>query len=160
MAAVSNGMPRPWVYFEDFAVGETHRYGGIAVSEEDIIRFASEFDPQYFHTDPVAAVDSAFGGLAASGWHTTSLLMRMIVDEYMNSAAALASPGSDEIRWLRPLRPGDTLYAITEIVAAIPSRSRPDRGLVKALHTVVNQDEQPVMTMLGLGFFKRRTAPK
>ena len=149
-------MTRPWVFFEDFSVGDVRRYGGVVVSEEDIVRFAREFDPQYFHTDPVAAQDSAFAGLAASGWHTAALLMRMIVDEYLATAAALASPGGDEIRWLKPVRPADTLYAMTEITETKPSRSKPDRGLVKARHTVTNQHDQVVMTMLGLGFFARR----
>ena len=149
-------MTHPWIYFDDFTVGDKRRYGGVVILEEDIIRFAREFDPQYFHTNPAAAHDSAFGGIVASGWHTTAILMRMMVDEFMAGAAALASPGSDEIRWLRPVRPGDTLFATSEIVDTVRSRSKPDRGLIKALHTVINQDEQTVMTMLGLGFFKCR----
>ena len=138
-------------------VGDRRRYGGILMSQEDIIRFAREFDPQYFHTDPLAARDSAFGGIVASGWHTTAVLMRMIVDEFMSEAASIASPGSESISWLRPVRPGDTLFATTEIVETRRSNNKPDRGLVKALHTVTNQNDETVMTMFGLGLFRCRT---
>ncbi|MBM3510597.1 MAG: MaoC family dehydratase [Alphaproteobacteria bacterium] len=144
------------IYFEDFAVGETRRYGGRSLTAADIIRFAREFDPQTYHTDPEAAKGSIFGGLVASGLHTQALVLRMIFDQYLKGGTALASPGIDEVRWIRPVRPGDTLTVATTVTATVSSRSRPDRGLVKMKHVVANQTGATVMTMLGMAFFKRR----
>jgi acyl dehydratase len=144
------------LYFEDFAFGQTRRYGGCRVNEADIIRFAREFDPQPYHIDPEAAKASIFGGLVASGLHTQAFVLRMIFDQYLQGGTALASPGIDEVRWTRPVRPGDTLTVETTVTATVPSLSRPDRGLVKMKHVVANQTGATVMTMLGVAFFKRR----
>lgn len=143
-------------YYEDFLVGEVYDYGGRTVSAQDIIRFAREFDPQTFHVDPQAAKDTAFGGLVASGWHTSALAMRMMVDGLLEGAATMASPGIDEIRWLKPVRPGDTLRVRAEITDKIPSKTRPDRGLIKFRQTIRNQDGEAVMTMISMAFFQRR----
>ncbi len=144
------------LYFEDFAVGQARRYGGRSLTAADIIRFAREFDPQAYHTDPEAAKGSIFGGLVASGLHTQAFVLRMIFDQYLQGGTALASPGIDEVRWTQPVRPGDTLTVETTVTATVPSLSRPDRGLVKMKHVVANQTGTTVMTMLGMAFFKRR----
>lgn len=143
-------------YYEDFLVGEVYDYGGRTVSAQDIIRFAREFDPQTFHVDPQAAKDTAFGGLVASGWHTSALAMRIMVDGLLKGAATMASPGIDEIRWLKPVRPGDTLRVRAEITDKIPSKTKPDRGLIKLRQTIRNQDGEVVMTMISMAFFQRR----
>ncbi len=144
-------------YFEDFHVGEVVELGSIAVSQESIIRFAQEFDPQPFHIDPEAARHSAFGGLVASGWHTASLYMRLLVDGMVGDMAeSMGSPGVDEIKWLKPVRPGDTLRGRLTIIDAIPSKSRPDRGTLKTLGELLNQSGEVVMTIRGVGFFGRR----
>ena len=143
-------------FYEDFEIGEAHDYGGRAVSADDIIRFAREFDPQFFHLDPEAAKESAFGGLVASGWHTCALAMRMMVDGFLDGAATMASPGVDEIRWLKPVRAGDTLRMRTEVIDKTPSKSRPDRGLIRFSQTIRNQNDDVVMTMINLAFFRRR----
>ena len=144
------------LYFEDFTVGQTRRYGSRSPTAADIIRFAREFDPQPYHTDPEAAKASIFGGLVASGLHTQALVLRMIFDQYLEGGTALASPGIDEVRWTQPVRPGDSLTVETTVTATVPSLSRPDRGLVKMKHVVAHQTGATVMTMLGMAFFKRR----
>ena len=146
-------------YFEDFRVGETVTLGSVTLSQEEIIAFASQFDPQPFHTDPEAAKDSAFGGLIASGWHTIALYMRLLVDGMIAKlAVSQGSPGVDKIEWLKPVRPGDTLSGRVTILELIPSRSRPDRGTIRTLGEMVNQKGEIVMTMRGIGFFGRRPA--
>lgn len=139
-------------WFEDYVPGIDVRYGAVPVTAEDITRFAREYDPQYFHTDPVAAADGPFGGLVASGWHTAALMMRLFATEYLNQRASLASPGVDELRWIRPVRPGDVLSARFEILEARGSVSRPDRGIVRTRVTVENQDGEAVMSVLVTGF--------
>jgi acyl dehydratase len=144
-------------YFEDFSVGEVIELGSRTLSQESIIAFAREFDPQPFHTDPEAAKRSAFGGLIASGWHTASLYMRLLVDGMVSAvASSMGSPGVDRIEWLKPVRPGDTLRGRVTILDAIPSKSRPDRGTLKTLGEMVNQHGEVVMTIRGIGFFGRR----
>jgi acyl dehydratase len=144
-------------YFEDFRVGEIVELGSRGISEADIIRFASEFDPQSFHVDPVRARDSAFGGLVASGWHTIALYMRLLVDGFVVTVAnSMGSPGVDKIEWLKPVRPGDTLSGRLTILEMIPSKSRPDRGTLKTLGEMINQHGETVMTTRGVGFFGRR----
>jgi acyl dehydratase len=150
-------------YFEDFRVGEVVELGSRGVSEAEIIRFATEFDPQPFHIDPVRARDSAFGGLVASGWHTVALYMRLLVDGFVATVAnSMGSPGVDKIEWLKPVRPGDTLTGRVTIIEMIPSKSRPDRGTIKSLGEMINQHGETVMTTRGVGFFGRRpvSAPK
>jgi acyl dehydratase len=144
-------------YFEDFRVGEVLQLGSRTVSETDIIAFARQFDPQSFHIDPVRARESVFGGLIASGWHTASLFMRLLVDGFIeNVAESLGSPGVDKVEWLKPVRPGDTLSGRITIMELIPSKSRADRGTIKTLGEMINQRGEVVMTIRGVGFFARR----
>ena len=126
------------------------------MSRDEIVAFAREFDPQPFHLDEAAAARTIFGGLLASGWHTGSILMRLMWDTFLRDAASLGSPGVDEIRWLQPVRPGDTLRARFTVVEAVPSRSKPDRGVVRSLSEVLNQRGEVVMTVRGMGMFSRR----
>jgi acyl dehydratase len=134
-------------YFEDYVPGAVHECGSIAVEEEEIIAFARRFDPQPFHTDHEKARQSAFGGLIASGWHTASLMMRLFVDHYLSRNASLSSPGVDELRWLKPVRPSDVLSLRVTVSETIRSRSKPDRGIVKSFIEVRNQRDEVVMTM-------------
>ena len=143
-------------YFEDFTVGRVWEAEGPALSESEIVDFASRFDPQYFHVDAAAAKDSPFGGLIASGWHTVGLCMRLICDAYLLEAASLGSPGVNTVRWTQPVRPGDRLKLRMTVLEAKPSRSKPDRGTVLHRWEVFNQRGEPVMTMEGYGMFSRR----
>jgi acyl dehydratase len=143
-------------YFEDYAPGDVHDLGTVTVTEEEIIEFARQFDPQYFHIDPEKARQSRFGGVIASGWHTASLVMRLYVDRYLSHVASLASPGVDELRWPNPVRPGDTLRVRVTILEARPSRSKPDRGVVHAKIEATNQKDEPVITMVGISIIGRR----
>jgi acyl dehydratase len=128
------------------------------VTREEIVAFAREFDPQPFHVDEAAAAGTIYGGLIASGWHTIALYMRLMWDSYLKDTASLGSPGVDEVRWLKPVRPGDTLRARFTVLDAVPSRSKPDRGIVRSLSEVFNQHGEVVMTLRGLGMFGRRPA--
>ncbi len=143
-------------YFDDFAVGDRLDLGNIDVSEADILRFAREFDPQPFHVDAEAAAQSMFGGLIASGWHTCALTMRLLVDGLLSQSASLGSPGIEQIRWVRPVRPGDTLSARIVVLGLRPSQSRPERGTVKIRTEVTNQQGEEVMWMESFGMFERR----
>jgi acyl dehydratase len=134
-------------FFEDYVPGSTHEFGSIVVEEDDMITFARRFDPQPFHTDPEAAKQSIFGGLIASGWHTASLMMRLFVDHYLSHVASLSSPGVDELRWLKPVRPGDILCLSITVSETKRSRSKPDRGIVHSYIEVLNQSREIVMTM-------------
>ena len=134
-------------YFEDFLAGEVYTYGSVTLDEESIIAFARQYDPQAFHIDPEAAKDSVYGGLIASGWHTMAAAMRILVDHVISPASSLGSPGCDELRWLRPVRPGDSLSVRFEIVSSRRSRSKPDRGLVASRVEVLNQRDEVVMTL-------------
>lgn len=145
-------------YFEDFQPGDVIELGSRTISKERILAFAREFDPQPFHTDEEAATRSIYGGLLASGWHTGSLLMRILYDGLLKDTASLGSPGIDELRWLEPVRPGDTLTARMTIVEAIPSRSKPDRGLIRSLMEMRNQYGRVVLTIRGLSLLGRRPA--
>ena len=145
-------------FFEDIALGEMRECGSYTVEREEIVEFGHRYDPQPFHVDEEAAARSPFGGLIASGWHTIAICMRLMVLEMIASdAGSWGSPGADEIRWLEPVRPGDTLSVRTEVIEKVPSRSKPDRGLVKIRATVSNQHDRNVMTFIGLGFFPRRS---
>lgn len=143
-------------WLEDFRPGETAEFGDYEMTEADIIAFATRFDPQVFHTDPEAARASAFGGLIASGWHTASAMMRLLVDHWVPPQASLGSPGIDELRWVLPVRPGDRLRVRVTVEEQRRSRSKPDRGLVRSLNEVLNQDGAVVMTARGLGLFRAR----
>ncbi|HIF11028.1 MAG TPA: MaoC family dehydratase [Sneathiellales bacterium] len=145
-------------YFEDFDPGDEFEFGNYTVTEEEIIRFAEQFDPQSFHLDSVAAKESIFGGLIASGMHTLSILMRMTVDGFLNQVAGLGSPGIDEAKWLVPVRPGDTLSVHLTVLATVPSRSRPERGVLKLSTDVLNQNGEVVAVQKGLVMVGRRPA--
>lgn len=146
------------LYFEDMQAGDTIELGSRDVTQEQIIAFAREFDPQPFHVDPERATQSAFGGLIASGWHTAAIYMRMLVDGLLNQTVSLGSPGVDEVRWLKPVRPGDTLRARFTVLETTPSRSRPEMGIVRGKGEVLNEDGEVVMTVVSAGFFGRRPA--
>ena len=148
------------LYFEDFPVGMTYECGARSLSEEQIVGFAREFDPQPLHVDREAAKASMFGGIIASGWHTASTAMRLQVDAVLSRSASLGSPGIDELRWLKPVRPGDTLSLKLEVLESRPSQSKPDRGSVKVKYALSNQRGELVMTMVGWGMFQRRPAAR
>jgi acyl dehydratase len=143
-------------WFEDYQVGTTESFGPVTVTEEEILDFARRYDPQPFHTDPTAAKDGPFGGLIASGWHTASLMMRLLVDNYLSPASSLGSPGIDQLRWPNPVRPGDDLTMHIEVLEARASQTRPDRGIVRTSTTLTNQDNLPVLTVLGTTFIRTR----
>ena len=144
-------------YWEDFHVGDVRDVGSVTVTEAEIVEFAQRFDPQPFHVDPEAAKASPFGGLIASGWHTTALFMGMFVRAILLGSASLGSPGVDEIRWREPVRPGDTLSGRSTITDVQPSSRDPRRGTVFTANEVRNQDGVLVMTLKARGFFARRT---
>jgi acyl dehydratase len=146
------------LYFEDFPPGDVRESPARTVTREEMVAFAREFDPQPFHTDEEAASTTIYGGLIASGWHTVAILMRLMWDAFLADAASLGSPGVDEVRWLKPVRPGDTLRARFTVVEAVPSRSKPDRGVVRSFSEVFNQHGEVVMSLRGLGLFARRPA--
>jgi acyl dehydratase len=148
--------PREMLYFEDFAVGTVFELGQRTLAEDEVLAFARAYDPQPFHTDPEAAARSIYGGLIASGWQTCAVVMRLMCDAYLLRAASMGSPGVDEVRWLAPVRPGDTISARMEVVEARGSASKPDRGVVRSRWTATNQDGTTVLTMLGMGMFRRR----
>lgn len=143
-------------YLEDYVPGAVHEFGSIAVEEAEIIAFAQRFDPQPFHTDPEAAKRSVFGGLIASGWFTSSLMMRLFVDHYLSQVASLSSPGVDELRWLKPVRPGDVLSLRVTVMEVKRSRSKPDRGILRSYIEVLNQRREVVMTMKALNLLSCR----
>ena len=143
-------------YWEDIKEGEVFELGSRTLDKERMVAFAREFDPQPFHTDEKAAEASIWGGLIASGWLTGSVLMRIFYDGYLKDTAGLGSPGIDELRWLKPVRPGDTLTVRLTVLETAASRSKPDRGIVRSLMEVVNQHGEIVMTTKGVNFVSRR----
>jgi acyl dehydratase len=150
-------MSDPKLYFEDFAVGEVKTYGPRVVTREEIVAFAAEFDPQPMHLDEEAAKHSMLGGLAASGWHTCSLMMRLICDGFVLDTASMGSPGVDEIKWLAPVRPGDSLSVKATVLEARVSNSKPNRGFVTFRYEVLAGDKL-VMTMKTALMTLRRSA--
>jgi acyl dehydratase len=142
-------------YWEDFEVGEVTELGPVEVTEAEILEFARRYDPQPFHVDSEAAKASPFGGLIASGWHTTAVFMGMFVRGILLDSASLGSPGVEEIRWTAPVRPGDRLSARVTIVDSQPSATNPTRGTVITSNDVRNQDGVTVMTLRARGFFAR-----
>ncbi|SNQ45621.1 Acyl dehydratase [Frankia canadensis] len=144
-------------YFEDYIPGSTYVFGAATVNETQIVEFAKEYDPQLFHIDPVAAADGPFGGLIASGWQTAALMMRLFSQHYLSSVASLGSPGVDELRWLRPVRPGDVLALRVTVLEARASISKPDRGLVGTLAELLDPAGEPVFRATLLNFLLRRT---
>jgi acyl dehydratase len=144
-------------HWEDFQVGQVVEVGPVTVSEAEIVEFALRFDPQPFHVDAEAAKQSPFGGLIASGWHTTALFMGMFVRAVLLDSASLGSPGVDEVRWTAPVRPGDTLTGRSTVTGVQPSAKDPRRGTVFTTNEVFNQGGALVMTLKARGFFGRRT---
>jgi acyl dehydratase len=134
-------------YFEDFSPGQELPLGSYTVTRAEIVAFASEFDPQPFHLDERAAADSMLGGLAASGWHTCALFMRMLFHGWLSEAASMGSPGVDSLKWLRPVRPGDVLTGRSVVLDVRASRTKPDRGFVRMRHEVMNEHGEPVMVL-------------
>lgn len=152
-----NGAMAPTTrYLDDFQPGQEFALGSFSLSEEEIIDFARRFDPQPFHTDPEAAEGSAFGGLIASGWHTGSSIMRLLVDNFIPRESSMGSPGIDELRWTKPVRPGDVITAVYRVLDVVPSRSKPDRGHIAGELVATNQDGDVVMTYKGRGIYRRR----
>ena len=145
-------------YFEDYQVGMVDEFGEVLVTAEEIVEFARRYDPQTMHVDADAAATGPFGGLIASGWHTGSLTMRLFVDHYLSKVATLPSPGIDELRWVRPVRPGDTLRMRVTVVEARRSKSKPDRGIVRSLVEVLNQNGEVVMSQRPMNLMLCRDA--
>ena len=143
-------------YWEDFYPGQVLEAGGVSLSAEDIIEFGRKYDPQPFHIDEEKAKQSFFGGLIASGWQTASICMRLICDLYLLESASLGSPGVDELRWVKPVYPGDTLHLKATVLETRASASRPDMGTVRSRSEVYNQHGELVMHMSGVGMFRRR----
>jgi acyl dehydratase len=147
----------PKHYWEDLAVGSTRELGSVSPTREQILDFAGQFDPQPFHLDEAAAKASVFGNLCASGWHTCAMAMRLMVDNFLNEAASLGSPGLESVKWLRPVFPGDTLKLRHTVLESRPMNSRPDVGLVRTLWEMHNQHGDKVLHMEGWAMFRRRT---
>jgi acyl dehydratase len=146
-------------YFEDYHVGAVYEYGYVSVSDDDIITFARAFDPQPFHVDREFALAGPFNGLIASGFHTNAIFMRLFADHFLSRVASLGSPGFDELRWKTPFRPGDALRLRTSIIEARASISKPDRGLVRTVAEMVNQNEDIVMSLTIMNLLRRRPEP-
>jgi acyl dehydratase len=143
-------------YFEDFVEGQTFELGTFTYTAEEIVEFARKYDPQPMHTDPEAGRRSIYGGLIASGWQTATSYMRLLVDHIMRDSDSIGSPGIDQLRWLKPVRPGDTLRARFSVLEARPSNSRPDWGIVRSRGEVLNQSDELVMRVEAVNFFGRR----
>ena len=143
-------------YLEDFTVGQTFGSGQLKVDTEQIKAFAAEFDPQPFHLDEDAARDTIFGGLAASGWHTAALTMRLLVESEIEPAGGIVGAGFDEFRWPRPVRPGDELHIESEVLEVRPSRSRSNQGLIKVRTTTLNQKDEAVQVQIANLIVPRR----
>ena len=144
-------------YYEDYPVGAVFTGGSVRVSEAEILDFARRYDPQAMHVDVEAANRGEFGGLIASGWHTGSLMMRMLTEVFISPVANLASPGVDELRWILPVRPGDVLSLRVTVLEARRSRSRPDQGVLKSLVEVLNQNGEVVMSLKPVSLIRCRT---
>ena len=150
------GRPLEERFFEDYEPGLAVEYGSYRVTVEEILDFARRFDPHDMHADPDLARNSPLGELIASGWHTTAMMMRIMVGSYLNHRASIASPGVDELRWLLPVRPDDRLDARFAVLDARPSTSRPDRGVVRTRIELLNQDRDLVMTQIMTNLILRR----
>jgi acyl dehydratase len=145
-------------YLEDFAAGQIYQTGRIRVDKEQIVAFATQFDPQPYHLDDDAARKSVFGGLAASGWHTAAVTMRLMVDGEFKPAGGILGVGFDDLSWPRPVRPGDELHAKSEVLEVRPSKSRPDRGMIRVRTTTLNQNDEAVQVFTGNLIVPRRPA--
>jgi acyl dehydratase len=143
-------------YFEDYPTGAVFTAGAMPVTAAGIVDFAGKYDPQAMHTDPEAAAHGYFGGLIASGWHTGAMMMRLFADNFLSPASSIASPGLDELRWLKPVRPGDMLSLRVTILEARRSRSRPDQGVVRSFVEVLNQHGDAVMSLKPISLIRCR----
>ena len=143
-------------YLEDFAVGQVFKSGRKRVGKDEIFAFAREYDPQPFHLDEAAARQSPFAGLAASGWHTAAMTMRLLVDGEFSPAGGILGVGFDELRWPRAVRPGDELCVQSEVLEVRPSKSKPDRGMIRVRNTTFNQNDEPVQIFTGNLLVPRR----
>jgi len=149
-------VPRESRYFEDYEAGRVYEFGRATLTEAEILEFARRYDPQDMHVDAEKARQGRFGGIIASGWHTIGVAMRLYVDHYLSGVASMASPGVDEVRWPNPVRPGDSIHIRVTILETIPSRSKSDRGVVRARLEAFNQDQQPVLSLIALSILGRR----
>ena len=145
-------------YFEDYVPGASYECGSVSFDQASIVAFAKEFDPQPFHVDPVAAAAGPYGSLIASGWHTASAVMRVLVENYLSAESSLGSPGLDEVRWPQPVRPGDTLRVLATVTEARRSLSKPDRGIVKTLIEALNTEGEPALRATAINFVLVRPA--
>jgi acyl dehydratase len=143
-------------YFDDFEPGERFESAPLVITEALILEFARFYDPQPFHTDPIAAKSSFYGGLIASGLQTIAITFKLFFETGVMAACSLGSPGLDEVRWKLPVRPGDTLRVVTEVLERRPSTSKPDRGIVRVRYTTLNQRDETVMTLMGNQLLSRR----
>ena len=149
-------MTQPKYYWEDFVPGEPHTFGAYAITKEEIIEFAREYDPQPIHLDEEAAKNSITGGLCASGWQSCAIVMRMMCDEYLLNSSSMAGFGIDEAKWRIPVRPGDILSVTREVLSSRTLKSRPDAGLVLFRHTAANQHGEVKVIIEGKVMFGRR----
>jgi acyl dehydratase len=143
-------------WFQDFAVGDVAEFGDYLITEDEILGFARQYDPQPFHTDPAAAAAGPYGGLIASGWNSSAIMMRLLVEHYVPANASMGSPGVDAIRWTAPVRPGDRLRLKVTVLETIASRSKPDRGVVRSLTEMFNQNGVLVMSLTGMIIYRKR----
>jgi acyl dehydratase len=143
-------------YFEDYVTGSVHEFGIIAVDEREVIDFGKRFVPLSYHTDKEEAQNSIYGGLIASGWHTAALMMRLYTDNYLSKVANLGSPGIDELRWDKPVFPGDQLSIRVTVMEARRSASKPDRGILRSFIEVLNQKREVVMSLKSVNFVRTR----
>jgi acyl dehydratase len=154
LAGMTSPLEDRW--FADYRPGAVYEYGYVTVSEDELLEFAHKYDPQPIHIDPVYAKTGQFGGLIASGWHTSALMMRLLADNYLSKVASLASPGVDELRWPNPVRPGDVLRLRVEVVEARESRSKPDRGVVRTKVEMLNQNDEVVLSLVAVNMVAKR----
>jgi acyl dehydratase len=143
-------------YLEDYEEGAVHEFGPSSLTQDEIIYFGQKYDPQTFHTDPDAAKESIYGGLIASGWQTCCLFMKLFVDYYLPGPASLGSPGVDELRWLKPVRPDDMLRLRVTVHKVKPSKSKPDRGILHSFCEILDSENEVVLTMMALNFIRYR----
>ena len=146
------------IHFDDFAPGQVYPLGRRTLARDEVVAFARDWDPQPFHLDEQASARSIYGGLIASGWHTVCVFMRLFADGLLQRSAAMGSPGVDEVRWLRPVRPGDTLEARLEVLEVRPSRSKPDRGIIRIRNVTTNQNGEVVQSFLASVLVRRKPA--
>jgi acyl dehydratase len=149
-------LPKDELYFEDYVPGSVYTFGTIPVVESEVLEFAKKFDPQPMHVHPEWAAAGPFSGLIASGWHTAGLMMRLYADHFLSFNASIISPGIDELRWVKPVRPGDHLSIRVTVLESKPSQSKPDRGMVRTFVEVLNQDGDVVMSMKPMNLMRRR----